>query len=230
MSFKVTKKLWTILLANLIDLSKFAVVEEDVASTTVNTLDVHSKRHDDLEVRILGLVISHPYFYSFVRDLDHFEIIFHFLFENGVVQNHSSLLMETGEYLLVTTPLQLSYWSSLCLDAWHSFPSIAITWTFSGELLALPHDDVSIFGTARNNPSSRVILDRYYLVVEYLPFEGALCKREHIVLIIFNIEHSHHILSGYGSQETLSSPDCGQVVYIARDSQLHLSVRHQLFR
>ena len=81
MSFKVTKKLWTILLTNLIDLSKFAVVEEDVASTTVNTLDVHSKRHDDLEVRILGLVISHPYFYSFVRDLDHFEIIFHFLFE-----------------------------------------------------------------------------------------------------------------------------------------------------
>ena len=66
MSLKVAKKLWTILLANLIDLSKFAIVEEDVVSTTVNTFDVHSKRHDDLEVRILRLVISHPYFYSFV--------------------------------------------------------------------------------------------------------------------------------------------------------------------
>lgn len=230
MSLKVAQKLWTILLANLIDLSKFAIVEEDVVSTTVDTFDVHSKRHDDLKVRILRLVISHPYFYSFVRDLDHFEIIFHFLFENGVVQNHSSLFMKTGEYLLVTTPSQLSYWSSLCLNAWHSFPSIAISWTFSGKLLALPHDDVSIFGTTRNNPSSRVVLDRHYLVIEYLSFEGALCEREHIVLIIFNIEHSHHILSRYGSQETLSSPDCGQVIYIARDSKLHLSVRHQLFR
>ena len=138
--------------------------------------------------------------------------------------------METSQNLLVATPLKLSDWTSLSFHAWHSFPSIAISWTFSGKLLALPHDDVSIFGTARNNPSSRVVLDRHYLVIEYLSFEGALCEREHIVLVIFNIEHSHHILSRYGSQESLSSPDCGQVIYIARDGKLHLAVRHQLFR
>jgi hypothetical protein len=39
---KVSKKLRTFFLADLIDLSEFSIVEQDMVSTAINTLDVHS--------------------------------------------------------------------------------------------------------------------------------------------------------------------------------------------
>ena len=63
---KVSEKLWTILLTDFVDLSKLAVVEENMISTTVDTLDVHPQGHDDLEVRVLRLVIPHSDLNCFV--------------------------------------------------------------------------------------------------------------------------------------------------------------------
>ena len=51
---------------NVVELCELAVPEESVASTTVDTLDVHAEGHDDLEIRVLRLIIPHSNFNSLV--------------------------------------------------------------------------------------------------------------------------------------------------------------------
>jgi len=46
-------------MTNLVDLAELSIVEQDLIVAAVDSLDVHSEGHDDLEVRILALVISH---------------------------------------------------------------------------------------------------------------------------------------------------------------------------
>jgi len=53
MSLKISEKLRSILLADLVHLGKLAIVEENMVSAAVNALDVHAEGHDDLEVRVL---------------------------------------------------------------------------------------------------------------------------------------------------------------------------------
>jgi hypothetical protein len=107
--------------------------------------------------------------------------------------------MDTGKDLLVTSPLELIDWASLCLDAWHTFPTIAVCWALSCELFAFPHDNKSIFCTARNDSSLGVVFNRDDFVIEHLIFEGWFRQSENIVLIILNVEHSDHVLAGDGS-------------------------------
>lgn len=61
MRLKVSKELWTILLADLVNLCKLAIIEQNLVATTIDAFDVHTKTHDDLEVLVLRLIISHTY-------------------------------------------------------------------------------------------------------------------------------------------------------------------------
>ena len=103
--------------------------------------------------------------------------------------------MDSCKNLLIPSPLELSDWSTLSLDSWHSFPALIVCWTFSGELLALPHYDKASLSTARYDPSLGIIFDGYDLIVDHLTLERGLSQCQNVVLIIFNVKHSYHVLS-----------------------------------
>ena len=63
---------------------------------TVNSLNVHTERHNDLEIRILRLIISHSDLDSLIRDLNHLKIILHLLLQDSVVQDDTSATMDTS--------------------------------------------------------------------------------------------------------------------------------------
>ena len=107
--------------------------------------------------------------------------------------------MDTSKDLLVTSPLELINWTSLCLNARHAFPTITVSWALSSELFALPHDNKSVFSSARNDSSLCVVFNRNNFIIENLIFEGWLSQSEHIVFIILNVEHSDHVLARDGS-------------------------------
>jgi len=67
-----------------------------VLPATVNSLNVHTKRHNDLEIRILRLIISHSDLDSLIRDLNHLKIILHLLLQDSVVQDDTSATMDTS--------------------------------------------------------------------------------------------------------------------------------------
>jgi hypothetical protein len=67
-----------------------------VLTATVNSLNVHTERHNDLEIRILRLIISHSDLDSLIRDLNHLKIILHLLLQDSVVQDDTSATMDTS--------------------------------------------------------------------------------------------------------------------------------------
>lgn len=89
-----------------------------------------------------------------------------------MVEDYSSTCMDTSEDLLVSSPLKLKDWSTLSLDAWHTLPAIAISGALGGKLLALPHDDEPILGSARDDSSLSVVFNRNNFIIENLVLEG----------------------------------------------------------
>jgi len=134
--------------------------------------------------------------------LDHFESILHFLLQDGVVKNNTSFFVKAREYLLISSPFQGAYRSTLSLNCWHTFPALTFRWAFSSELLAFPHDNEPIFGSARDDSPSGIILDGHDLVTEALAFERWLRKSKDIVLIILNVEHPDHVFSRNRREES----------------------------
>jgi hypothetical protein len=230
MALEIAQELWSLILTHFVNLSELAIVEQDVIAAAVNALNVHAKSHDNLEVRVLGLVISHPHLHCFVGNLDHLKVVLHLLLQNGVIQNDRATLMDTSKDLLVAAPLELKDGATLTLNAWHSLPTIAVSWALGGELLALPHHDETVFGSTRNDPSLGVVLNGYNLVIENLVFEARLCECEDIVLIILNIKHPNHVFSRDSGQETLPRPNGGKIVNIATNCELDFAVGHQFLR
>ena len=105
MRLKRTGKLWTFLTLNIINLSEFSIPKQCFALAAVDSLDVHAEGHDDLEVRVGRSFVLYSNFNCLVADLHHFEVIFHLLLEDGVVQNGHSTLIHSCEHTLVTSPL-----------------------------------------------------------------------------------------------------------------------------
>ena len=103
--------------------------------------------------------------------MNHLEIVLHFLLEDCVVKDDSTSGVKTCEDLLVAAPLELGDGTSLRLHTRHAFPTFAISWTFSGKLFALPHNDEPFLSTAGNDSPLWVVLDRDDLVVVDLVFE-----------------------------------------------------------
>ena len=155
MTLKVAHELRSFLPLHIVDLSKLSIPEESVLLATVNAFDVHSQSHDDLEISVGTGFILDSDLHGFVGDLHHLEVPFHLLLQDGVVQDRHSSLVGSTENLLVTSPLQLGNGdATLGLDGRPGVPAFAGGWAFSAQLFALPHHDVSIFGSSTENSPS----------------------------------------------------------------------------
>ena len=174
---EVAEHLWSVLLVYLINLSILSVVEEDVVAAAVDSLDVHTELHDDLEVLVLLLCIPHADLYLLIGGLDHLELVLHLLLEHSVAENNGALFMQTGKGLVVTAPGDLvNLETSVGSLARHAFPSLRFSRRLRAKLPLLPHDDEAVLGAATDDPSSLVELDGDDLVVDHLSFESGICK------------------------------------------------------
>jgi hypothetical protein len=141
----------------------------------VNSLDVHAEGHNNLEVLVGRSFISDSNFNGLIRNLNHFEIILHFLLKYGVVKNHHSLWEHsTHDVLVRASPLNCFDTSTAGLEGSLSFPFISRRGTDSGCILAAPHDNETILGSSSNNAFARVVLDAVDLILEELASKGRL--------------------------------------------------------
>lgn len=92
-----------------------------------------------------------------------------------MVKNHTTTVVYTCKNLHVTTPVQLGNGFTLCFNARHSLPTFTVDRTLGGELLTLPHNNVTFLCTTTNDSSPWIVLDGYDLILVDLSFEGRLC-------------------------------------------------------
>jgi hypothetical protein len=206
--FKTSEALRAFSRLDVVELSVLAIPEQSMVLGAVNSLDVHAKSHNNLEVLVRRSFISDSNFNGLIRNLNHFEIILHFLLKDGVVKNHNSLgENSTHDVLVSTSPLDLLNTSTAGLEGSLGFPFISGRGTDSGCILAAPHYNVTILGSSSNNAFARVVLNAVDLILEELASEGRLTERQHVVLISLDVEHPNHVLTRDSSHQSGSRPD-----------------------
>jgi len=82
-----------------------------------------------LEVAVAGLVVANTDFDRLVGDLDHLEVVLHFLLEQGVVEDGYALRIDGSHDVGIAPPLGVDHWTSLGLDGGLSLPAIGGVWT-----------------------------------------------------------------------------------------------------
>ena len=157
---------------HVIKLCKLAVPEEGVATTAVDSLDVHAESHNNLVVAVGTGVVLHPYFNCLVRDLDHLEVVLHLFLEKLMVQNHHSTLLDSTENIVVAAPSQVKDWLLSCMDRWEGLPTLVVDGTVGCHHLALPHNDETVFGATTKDAFLWVVRNRVDFVIEELALEG----------------------------------------------------------
>lgn len=110
MGLKVAEKLGTLGALDVVKLRKFAVPEKGLRTATVDAFDVHAEGHDDLEVGVGAGVVFDADLDGLVRNLNHFKVVLHFLFKEGVVQNHNALFVDRTEDVLTAAPADVRDW------------------------------------------------------------------------------------------------------------------------
>lgn len=93
---------------NVVELCELAVPEESVASTTVDTLDVHAEGHDYLIVAIGAHIVLHTDLNCLIRYLNHLEVVLHLFLEKLMVENHDSASLDSAKNTVATTPCEVS--------------------------------------------------------------------------------------------------------------------------
>ena len=88
-------------------------------------------------------------------------------------QDNGTLIMQTSKSLVIASPRDLvDLEAGICSFAGHAFPTLRFGGRLSAELLLLPHDYETIFGSATDDSTSLVELDRNDLIINYLAFES----------------------------------------------------------
>ena len=175
---------------HVVELRKFAIPEESMASAAVNTLDVHTKSHDNLVITVGASIVFDAHFNGLVRDLNHLEVVLHLFLQELMVQDHDSVRLHSTEDVVAASPGQVGDGLLGGLDRRQSLPALVGGGALGAHDLALPHDDETILGTTTQYALLLVIGDRVNLVVEELALEGGLVHGQMVVLISINVEQT----------------------------------------
>jgi hypothetical protein len=184
-------------------------------TAAVNTTNIHTEGHHNLEVRVHRIVVANADFNLLVADLNAAEVTLHLFLKNSVVQDCHSSGINGGEHVLVASPFYSNDTSSVTLVGSTSFPAVGAVGGVHRHGLAAPHDDVSIFSSSSQDTIFRIIIDRVNLVLVEKALESWLSQRQNIVFIRRDVKHADHVLTTHSSHEALASPNSAEIFRVS---------------